>query len=374
MKKLLKIGIISAAAIIFALLIVIISVVHELYTGIVAIGSTQASGEYAGYELPLFITDDMLQALFENQTEFGIPVSSGLAQIIQESGFGTYGPHGESGQGLSGLAYNYKNLFGIKYSSSDKFASGVKSFTTGEHTSTGDSYTIVAGFSVYPDYAACINQRASMLSNPNWSYYRNTKDYLNRCDGKYTVSLANSYVGGIKAGGWATDVSYVQNLIKHMTTYNLYRFDNMTWQEYKAGTTNNGDIVIVGTGKLCNPCPSAYISSEFGGRKSPGGIGSTNHKGRDYAASAGTPIYASDDGKVIVSTFNVARGNYVQIDHGNGIKTIYQHNSSNAVSVGQSVKKGQIIAYVGSTGYSTGPHLHFEVWVNDVPVDPRNYL
>ena len=133
-------------------------------------------------------------------------------------------------------------------------------------------------------------------------------------------------------------------------------------------------ITPCGSGRLSNPCPSAYISSEFGGRTSPGGIGSTNHKGRDYAAGTGSPIYASASGTVTTVSYNVARGNYVVINHGNGLSTLYQHCSATYVSAGQSGSAGQNIAAVGTTGYSTGPHLHFEVWVNGTPVDPRLYL
>ena len=133
-------------------------------------------------------------------------------------------------------------------------------------------------------------------------------------------------------------------------------------------------ITPSGSGRLSNPCPSAYISSEFGGRTSPGGIGSTNHKGRDYATGAGSPIYAAASGTVTTVSYNVARGNYVVINHGNGLSTLYQHCSATYVSAGQSVSAGQNIAAVGTTGYSTGPHLHFEVWVNGTPVDPRLYL
>ena len=133
-------------------------------------------------------------------------------------------------------------------------------------------------------------------------------------------------------------------------------------------------ITPSGSGRLSNPCPSAYISSEFGGRTSPGGIGSTNHKGRDYATGTGSPIYAAASGTVTTVSYNVARGNYVVINHGNGLSTLYQHCSATYVSAGQSVSAGQNIAAVGTTGYSTGPHLHFEVWVNGTPVDPRLYL
>lgn len=140
------------------------------------------------------------------------------------------------------------------------------------------------------------------------------------------------------------------------------------------GGTAGPSVTPSGGGALSNPCPSAYISSEFGGRVSPGGIGSTNHKGRDYAAASGSPIYAAAGGTVTTVAYNSARGNYVVINHGNGLSTLYQHCSAIYVSSGQSVSCGQNIAAVGTTGASTGPHLHFEVWAGGTPVDPRNYL
>lgn len=129
-----------------------------------------------------------------------------------------------------------------------------------------------------------------------------------------------------------------------------------------------------GSGVLINPCPSGWVSSYFGGRESPGGIGSTNHKGQDFAADPGEPIYAAASGTVTTVSYSAARGYYVLINHGNGLSTLYQHCSAVYVSAGQYVSVGTNIAAVGSTGYSTGPHLHFEVWENGVPVDPRYYL
>ena len=116
---------------------------------------------------------------------------------------------------------------------------------------------------------------------------------------------------------------------------------------------------------------SGRISSYFGGRKSPGGIGSTNHKGIDIAVPRGTPIYG---GTVTYSGWMSGYGYLVQIDHGNGYVTRYGHNSSLTVSVGQHVYKGQQVARAGSTGNSTGNHCHFEVRYNGVAKNPLNYL
>ena len=119
---------------------------------------------------------------------------------------------------------------------------------------------------------------------------------------------------------------------------------------------------------------SGRITSYFGGRKSPGGIGSTNHKGLDIAAPRGTPIYAADGGTVVHAGWMGGYGYTVRIDHNNGKQTYYAHNSKLLVSVGQHVYKGQQIAKMGSTGNSTGNHCHFEVRINGVAKNPMSYL
>ena len=119
---------------------------------------------------------------------------------------------------------------------------------------------------------------------------------------------------------------------------------------------------------------SGRVTSYFGGRRSPGGIGSTNHKGIDIAAPRGTPVYAADGGTVTYAGWMSGYGYLVRIDHGNGYVTYYGHNSSLTVSVGQHVYKGQQIARVGSTGNSTGNHCHFEIRYNGVAKNPLNYL
>lgn len=113
------------------------------------------------------------------------------------------------------------------------------------------------------------------------------------------------------------------------------------------------------------------VSSRYGLRWG----GSDFHPGIDIAADIGTPIVATADGVVIESGWNSGGYGYmVDVDHGNGIVTRYGHNSQLAVSVGTAVKKGQVIAYMGSTGFSTGPHLHYEVRVNGKAVNPDRYL
>lgn len=98
------------------------------------------------------------------------------------------------------------------------------------------------------------------------------------------------------------------------------------------------------------------------------------HEGIDLAVASGTPVVASAAGTVIVAGWLGGYGNLVVVDHGNGVSTAYGHNTSVTVGVGQSVAQGQLIAYSGSTGHSTGPHVHFEVRINGSPVDPMGYL
>ena len=136
-----------------------------------------------------------------------------------------------------------------------------------------------------------------------------------------------------------------------------------------------GAAVVSGNGMFTHPCPGySRISSEFGWREAPIAGAGNNHKGMDFAASTGTPIYAAAAGKVTIARSSATAGNWIVLDHGNGLQTYYMHASALYVSEGQSVSKGQNIAAVGSTGQSTGPHLHFQVMLNGSPVNPRNYL
>ena len=119
---------------------------------------------------------------------------------------------------------------------------------------------------------------------------------------------------------------------------------------------------------------SGVVSSHFGFRISPGGIGSTYHEGLDIASSYGNPVHATANGRITQAGWVNGYGYLVEIDHGNGIKTRYGHNSAILVSVGDQVVEGQTISLIGSTGNSTGPHCHYEVRVNGEAVDPTLFL
>lgn len=144
-----------------------------------------------------------------------------------------------------------------------------------------------------------------------------------------------------------------------------------------AAAQKNGTTVAItnGTGQFTWPVPSSHtISSSFGYRVHPI-FGTTKfHSGIDISASSGTPIVAADSGTVVTAVYSSSYGNYVAISHGNGNSTLYAHMSKLTVSSGQSVTKGQVIGYVGSTGWSTGPHCHFEIRIAGQLVNPASYF
>ena len=140
-----------------------------------------------------------------------------------------------------------------------------------------------------------------------------------------------------------------------------------------SGGQGASDNWVQGTGQLGWPV-SGEITSPYGYRVHPIWGTTLYHSGIDIGVDEGTPVHAADGGVVVWSGWIGGYGYAVVIDHGNGLSTLYGHNSELAVDEGQSVAKGQVISYAGSTGNSTGPHVHFEVRVNGDPVDPMGYL
>ena len=140
-----------------------------------------------------------------------------------------------------------------------------------------------------------------------------------------------------------------------------------------SGGQGASDNWVQGTGQLGWPV-SGEITSPYGYRVHPIWGTTIYHSGIDIGVDEGTPVHAADGGVVVWSGWMGGYGYAVVIDHGNGLSTLYGHNSELAVDEGQSVAKGQVISYAGSTGNSTGPHVHFEVRVNGDPVDPMGYL
>jgi murein DD-endopeptidase MepM/ murein hydrolase activator NlpD len=123
-----------------------------------------------------------------------------------------------------------------------------------------------------------------------------------------------------------------------------------------------------------SPLAAMTMTSGFGMRTHPVLGGRRNHKGIDLAAPIGTPVYAPADGLVARADWFSSYGNYIQIEHGGELQTRYGHLSGFAVHAGERVHKGDLIGYVGTTGRSTGPHLHYEVRVAGEAVDPSPYL
>ena len=133
--------------------------------------------------------------------------------------------------------------------------------------------------------------------------------------------------------------------------------------------TNNSSTYIASLGISFVEPVQGMLTSGFGVRRRD------NHKGLDIANSMGTPIRAAAAGTVTYAQYNSGGyGNLVIISHGNGVQTYYGHCSKLYVTQGQTVSQGQVVAAVGSTGNSTGPHLHFQVMLNGTPVNPMNYL
>ncbi len=130
-----------------------------------------------------------------------------------------------------------------------------------------------------------------------------------------------------------------------------------------------------GSGKFVWPAESSRrVTSPFGNRKKPNAKATSYHRGIDIGAPSGSNVLAAESGTVVTAGYNSSYGYYITINHGGGYVTLYAHNSKLLVSKGQSVSKGQVIAKVGSTGNSTGPHVHFEVMVNGTYKDPMSFF
>lgn len=142
-----------------------------------------------------------------------------------------------------------------------------------------------------------------------------------------------------------------------------------------SGTTQGGSNDTPSSNATWSrPCSGYRVTSSFGYRNAPTAGASTYHRGIDLGAPLGTPIYAARSGVVTTASYGSAAGYYVSINHGDGFASVYMHMTNYVVSSGQAVSQGQLIGYVGSTGVSTGPHLHFGISYNGEYVNPANYI
>jgi len=161
----------------------------------------------------------------------------------------------------------------------------------------------------------------------------------------------------------------LSNNLEHLTTQ--AKIQTISFQEL--------DDFFKNQKSLLSATPSVWptrgwVTSSFGFRKSPFTGLRERHEGWDIGARTGAAIRATADGLVVVAGREHGYGKMLEIDHGYGLVTRYGHNSKNLAKVGSRVKRGQIIALVGNTGRSTGPHLHYEVLLNGVPMNPKNYI
>lgn len=189
----------------------------------------------------------------------------------------------------------------------------------------------------------------------------------------------------IDIGGYFTPSEENEEIISS-GTLSFVSYENTEKKDEKENQTETAEIVsVIYTDRNCDDIFGVYssgavtpvvgtVTSDYGYREHPVYSGDSFHSGRDIAAEEGADIYAVLDGVVSDAGTASQAGNYIRIDHGNGIETLYCHCSELYVTEGISVRKGEVIAAVGETGLATGPHLHFELHENSKAVDPAKIL
>ncbi len=176
--------------------------------------------------------------------------------------------------------------------------------------------------------------------------------------------------GGVQIGAHALTLAEIQLTLDELERVTHQRTDLLTVIESRLFERKMKSLMI----PTQKPVALAELGSAFGWRIDPLSGRSALHTGLDFPANVGTPIFAAAGGVVVVQEFHAEYGNMTEIDHGNGLVTRYAHASKTFVKVGDLIKRGQKIAEVGTTGRSTGSHLHFEVMVNGVFQDPQKFL
>jgi murein DD-endopeptidase MepM/ murein hydrolase activator NlpD len=176
--------------------------------------------------------------------------------------------------------------------------------------------------------------------------------------------------GGALVGARSLTIDELRQTLSDLETISKNREDLLTVMESRLFDQKIAKIML----PTAQPVPGSHLGSYFGFRIDPITGRSALHTGLDFQADTGTPILAAAGGVVVVQEYHAAYGNMVEIDHGNGLITRYAHASAAFVKKGDLVKRGQKIAAVGSTGRSTGPHLHFEVLADGTPQDPQKFL
>ncbi len=176
--------------------------------------------------------------------------------------------------------------------------------------------------------------------------------------------------GGVLIGGRDLTLQELQATLIDLEALSNQKVDLLTVVESRLFDQKIRKMMV----PTAQPVPGSVLGSSFGFRSDPITGRSALHTGLDFQADTGRPILAAAGGVVVVQEYHLGYGNMVEIDHGNDLITRYAHASETFVKKGDLVKRGQKIAAVGSTGRSTGPHLHFEVLVQGLPQDPQKFL
>ena len=210
--------------------------------------------------------------------------------------------------------------------------------------------------------------RRAVIQNSGDREFSSSLDSIGAAQGVKSTDPSYSGKGGPGADISMLDVAAAQN--KNLTA----QIDQQKKNMHELLTVIEGRNNRLSTLPDLWPTDGGVISSYYGGRTGPINGGFDWHPGLDIAVDIGTPVYAAAMGTVDMAGWNGGYGQFVKIRHGNGYESAYGHMSGIAVSAGQQVRKGEIIGFVGSTGYSTGPHLHFEVFVDGENIDPLYML
>lgn len=210
--------------------------------------------------------------------------------------------------------------------------------------------------------------RRAVIQNSGDREFTSSIDSIGTTPGAKSTDPAYSGKGGPGADISMLDVASAQN--KNLTA----QIDRQKKNMHELLTVIEGRNNRLSILPDLWPTEGGVISSYYGGRTGPINGGFDWHPGLDIAVDFGTPVYAAAMGTVEMAGWNGGYGQFVKIRHGNGYDSAYGHMSGIAVTTGQQVRKGEIIGFVGSTGYSTGPHLHFEVFVDGENIDPLYML
>lgn len=300
---------------------------------------------------------------------------------------------------ISAIAFFYKPIYGVYFNNEflgycENKSDLQKKISGYIQSGTGENVAFVQ-LNAMPEYKLCLLKKDIQTSdeqiyntviNTGVTYYKYYAVLLETEEKYYVATFqdAEEVISQLKTKNSSNidDISIVEKYSTELKTFTsiddcvagLYKKKVVVVKPtYKyvsvssrAGTNTSGSKVDLGI-SLINPV-DGYISSYYGWRSG------RMHTGIDVAGPSGTPMYAAAGGTVITAGYAGSYGNLVVISHGNGIQTYYAHCSAIYVSAGQTVSQGQCIAARGSTGNSTGPHLHFEVRINGVTQNPKNYV